>query len=252
MPIKDRDGNVYKIQGPNPVMKEQEFWDKSKLKFINFNIDDEIVKDDGKRTVIKDVINKDRPRKKEDIENLLVFSPEPKIEPKTIIKEISKPGPVVEIPEPVVEIPEPVVEIPEPVVEIKQPEKILPPKPKSEMSRTSGEQPNFYDDDQKEKIRQKKIQVYCLPVFDRNLKDDIYGDTYTVKAYGDKFTFEAVMVEEEDLFCRFWTNTKIPSSSVVYPKNHSRRWWQVQELESLDGGYMIYAAPTHANPDFTD
>jgi len=239
MPIKDRDGKVYKLQGPNPVMKEQDLWDKSKLKFINFKTEDEVVKDDGKRTVISDVINKEGPRPKEDIENVLVLSPEPKIDPKPIIQEV----PVVEV----VIKPEP-----EPVVEVKAPERILPPKPKSEMSRTSGEQPEFYNDDQKAKIRQKKIQVYCLPVFDRKVKDDIYGDTFTVKAYGDKFTFEAVMVEEEDLFCRFWTNTEIPASSVVYPRNHSRRWWQVQELELLDGGYMVYAAPTHANPDFTD
>jgi hypothetical protein len=214
MPIKDRDGNIYKIQKPNPVMKEQEFWNKSKLKLINFDFINEVVSDEGE-VVIKDVINKNGPIPKKEIENILVLKPEPIIENKPIVIE-NKPEPIIEN--------KPIVN--KPIVK--------------EIT------------DREKKIKEMKIQVYCLPVFDSEVKDDVYGDKYLVKSYGDKFTFEAIMVEEEDLFCKFWTNTKIPSSSIVYPKNQSRRWWQVQNLESMDNGYMITAAPTQANPDFTD
>lgn len=223
MPIKDRNGNIYKIQGPNPVMKEQEFWDKSKLKFINFVHQEETVSDEG-RIVIQDVVNKNEPVPKKEIENILVLKPEPIIETQPVIEEI-----------------------------VIQPEPVIAPKPTMVEKKPEPEnQPDFYDQDQLNKINKIKIQVNCLPVFDREVKDEVYGYTYTVKSYGDKFTFEAVMIEEDDLFCRFWTNKKIPSSSIVYPKNQSRRWWQVQELENFENGYLIMAVLTQANPDFTD
>lgn len=37
MAILDKDGKIYRIPSPNPMMKNQEFWDYSKLKLINFN-----------------------------------------------------------------------------------------------------------------------------------------------------------------------------------------------------------------------
>lgn len=38
MTIKNKDGSVYVIRGPNPAMKSQTVWDKTKISLINFNI----------------------------------------------------------------------------------------------------------------------------------------------------------------------------------------------------------------------
>jgi hypothetical protein len=50
MAIKDKDGNVYKLRGPNPLVKNKSDWDNSKIKLINFDhLKEEIVKDIEKK-----------------------------------------------------------------------------------------------------------------------------------------------------------------------------------------------------------
>ena len=44
MAIKDNDGNVVRLKGPNPLMKEQEFWDKKSLVLLNMKWDSIIEK----------------------------------------------------------------------------------------------------------------------------------------------------------------------------------------------------------------
>ena len=46
MGIKDKDGNVYKLRGPNPIMNKQDQWDKSKIKLINAKWEDIIFEDE--------------------------------------------------------------------------------------------------------------------------------------------------------------------------------------------------------------
>ncbi len=94
--------------------------------------------------------------------------------------------------------------------------------------------------------------IYCLPIIIREVEDNIYEEKYQVQDYGKKFSFQGIIVSDEDMFCKFWTKTKILKDSIVYPKNQSRRWWEVQEVEAIDGGYLIMSTPTQVNPDFTD
>lgn len=42
MTIYDRDGNVYRLRGPNPLMKTQQSWDPSRVEVINFEQVEEI------------------------------------------------------------------------------------------------------------------------------------------------------------------------------------------------------------------
>jgi len=67
MAIKDKDGNVYKLRGPNPLVKNKSDWDSSKIKLINFDhLKEEIVKDIEKKlnNVKKNQIEKEN-RKEE-------------------------------------------------------------------------------------------------------------------------------------------------------------------------------------------
>lgn len=46
MAIKDRDGNVYKLRGPNPLVKDMSDWNKDAVKLINhFGSKEEVVVD---------------------------------------------------------------------------------------------------------------------------------------------------------------------------------------------------------------
>jgi hypothetical protein len=57
MTIKQKDGNVYVLQGPNKLAKNQEKWDLSKLVFHNFNWDEIKIKNkEVIRKIIKDEV----------------------------------------------------------------------------------------------------------------------------------------------------------------------------------------------------
>lgn len=47
MAIKDRDGNVYKLRGPNPLMKEQSEWNSDNVKLINFGWEEDVKEDEN-------------------------------------------------------------------------------------------------------------------------------------------------------------------------------------------------------------
>jgi len=51
MVIKNRDGTVFKLKGPNPLMKSQEIWDKHSIKLINFNNKELFVEIDSKNPI---------------------------------------------------------------------------------------------------------------------------------------------------------------------------------------------------------
>lgn len=91
---------------------------------------------------------------------------------------------------------------------------------------------------------------HCLPMEIREIKDALTGKMLTANTFGNKFTFQGDIVDEEDLYCRFLTEHELPVNSVVYPRNHSRRWWQIQNTESTPKGWLNYAVPSLNNPDF--
>lgn len=203
MPILDKNGNVFKLRGPNPMLEEQDRWDNSKLKFINMNFKEEVVRD-----------KKRHPMRYEEPKKV----PEPKM---TIVQQVEA------IPE--LQLPEIMQDIvtlepePEPPVPIQEP-----------------------------RPERKTNKVLCLPVYEVQRKDDLYGGEFTEKKYGMKFSFDALIVEEEDLYVLLFTDKKIPQKSVIYPMNNSRRWWQVHEITPERKGYLVTGVPTSVNPDFTD
>lgn len=68
MVIKKKDGSIYKLQGPSPIMKNQDFWDDgSQFKLHNFN--DMPLQDIPVEEII--VHPKPAPKKKE--ETLLIY-----------------------------------------------------------------------------------------------------------------------------------------------------------------------------------
>lgn len=69
MAIFNKDGKVYILNGPNPLVKKQENWDHSKLVFHNFNWQDVKIKNSSKPNKIKSDI--------ETVKKVPISTPEP-------------------------------------------------------------------------------------------------------------------------------------------------------------------------------
>lgn len=239
MAIRDKDGKVYKLRGPNPLMNGQSLdWDKSKLKLHNFSWNSECVEDP-----ISPEAKFQREHPKVDIAEELGLKPNGDwIPPFEFVNELkaTRPVSVVE------EIPEefPVVE--EPVEEVQV------PLPKVEQLKPEEGPKEFNVSSQVARIfHERGMEFHCAPVFQVSMKDDLYGTEYKMNRYGDKFVFDGVIVEENDLELVYWCVKQMTKGSVVMPKARESRWWRVEEIEPKTGGFLVKALPSDVNPDFS-
>lgn len=139
---------------------------------------------------------------------------------------------------PKVELPS--IEIPEP----KSPEEVVVEVPKQGFS---------------EKTLKNIVKVYCLPANVIIEKDELYDEERQTIQYGDKFAFEAVVIERGDLQIRLWTMHLLDRQSIIFPSVYVKgdinfgdyRWWKVNTIEEKSGGYIITAIPSDTQPDFS-
>jgi len=92
--------------------------------------------------------------------------------------------------------------------------------------------------------------IYCLPASVQQKRDSLYDDSYVSISYGDPFSLEGVITEEDDLFIKFWTTADISMESVVFPKNNYKRWWKIVSSEPIHGGKLYVCAPSSYQPHF--
>jgi len=225
MAIKDKDGNVYKLRGVNPIMRDQADWDKKRMQLINMK--------EWKSEVINDERNPVEKFKTdfnvvEIGEELGLFEgPEPPetevIKAKDFIDDINS----VAVEEPPAPPVEPKVE--EPVVLNLD----------ARMARL---------------IRERGAEYYCAPAIGvKEYRDDLYGTSYNTVQYGDQFVFDAVVIDQSDLELQFWCVRPVTINSVIYKKHRQggERWWRVRDLEPKTGGYLVSAIVSDSNPDFS-
>ena len=198
MVIKNRDGTVFKLKGPNPLMKSQEIWDKHSIKLINFNNKELFVEIDSKNP-IKEF--------EEDIPDITKAM-------EKVVKNIEA------------------VTVEEPKVEEQIEEKVF-----------SNDFLKLYD--------KKKISFLGVETFDKLYKDDLYGDSYSKTEFSERINFHGVIIDQNDFNLSFWSMQKINLKSVVYPKNETKRWWQVQSCSPISGGFKHVCVTSTLNPDFT-
>jgi hypothetical protein len=218
MPIKNRDGTEYRLQGPNKIMKEQSFWDRNSVELLNFGEWKEVVYKDQQVTPMK-VLDEFMSRLSP---NEVTFTPPKKVEPKPEPEPFTLPPP----PPPVVK-PRPRVEL----EEIQQPVVTV---------------------DERIELRQKTYS--CLPMHLRKKVDELYGDESVEQVFGKKFSFYGVPMENNDLMFTFWTKTKLENGSIVFEGGVERNssWWQVQKSEADSGGYIVTTIVSDFNPDMSD
>lgn len=86
MAIKDNDGNVFRLKGPNPLMKEQDFWDKNSLVLLNMKFDSIVEKCTNQKTENKKTI-KPTPQPKVEIKEVEI---EPEIDNVVVIPKVEE------------------------------------------------------------------------------------------------------------------------------------------------------------------
>lgn len=219
MAIKDKDGKVYTLRGPNPLMKAQQEWDKTKIRLFNMRggRHEEVITD------LRNPVEAFNANVVDIGQDLKLKERKAKtIEPRKFIEEIR------EMPK---EEPPQVFRMPEP------PTPVLNVDPK--MARI---------------LKERGVEYYCAPAIGRKtFTDDFYGSTYDTIEYGEKFVFDAVIIDQSDLELQFWSIKPITAQSVVYRKvkQGGERWWRIVDVESKTGGWLAKAITSDSNPDFS-
>ncbi len=182
MAILNKDGSVYKLKGPNPLMLKQERWDPDKLVYYNFVWESIIIPD----------LKKNQPRSLPEPEEVKAIEPEEVISQPQLMP-LSKPVAPKSTPKPV-----------------------------------------------------STIQVHCLPGNLKIYKDTLYNEIRTTISYGEKFIFEATVVERSDLKLVLWSERMISEGSIIYPQTGHARWWKVTKSNSN----QITCMPSDEQPSF--
>jgi hypothetical protein len=110
-----------------------------------------------------------------------------------------------------------------------------------------------------ESLIPKIVRIHCLPANIITEKDNLYDEVRHRVEYGQKFAFEALVVEKEDLNIAFWTNQSLSKASIVYPSVYRKgnikygdyRWWKIESIEEKSGGYLVKAVASEIQPDFS-
>ena len=187
MVIKNKDGTIYTLRGPNPVMLNQDLWNDFEIHNMNF------IEEHSEDIFVY--------KKKSNKVNL----------GSTVTVQDSFPKEKIKIPKPQ-EIPK----IPEITVDLTTPIPVIP----KEEDETEVERPIQIS----EKLRSyRKTILCCLPSNVQENYDKLYGEKTLKYTYGNKFTFESVVISENDIEFIFWTHlNKIQKFSIFYPKNEKK------------------------------
>jgi hypothetical protein len=93
------------------------------------------------------------------------------------------------------------------------------------------------------------ISCWCLPGEHRKVVDNLYGETRGSIAWGDKFLFEATILDMSEINFQLWTQVKINPPSIIFVRPH-KRWWRVTNTEQYNDGYIMTCMPSEHRPRF--
>lgn len=217
MAIMSKDGSVYVIKSPNPLVKEQEKWDSSKLVFHNFTWD-EIRANAAPR------IKRQEAREISDLpEPLPVPPPLPKVLPK--IEEPKQETPAQQQDEKTFDLPH---------IRYKVLSHCLPAIVQKKSDSLYGES--------WERLTYGRKMVFPLIVVESN---DFSFNFWTSDPNGQitersiiyPFSYEALN-EETGSYDR-----------VPYDEY---RWWKISSKERKEGGWLFKSVPSDVQPDFSE
>lgn len=226
MTIKNKDGSVYKIRGPNPIMKEQDIWNDFTLHNMNFD-----------HETLQNQIYPTKKTKKIDLGSV------------TTVKDTKVSTPLPTVPQPP---PKAMAEEDIKIVhnnDFELPDFDTPdPTPVPEKIDEDVLKPNTVND--KLKHYPKDI-MYCLLAEVKEKIDPLYQEKQIKISYVRNFLFENIIITESDMNLVFWSHLDfITKSSIVYPRNNSRRWWKIDKIKQAPDGMFFSCVPTEVTPKF--
>jgi hypothetical protein len=213
MTIRKKDGNIYVLEGPNPIVKTQVVWDPSGLVFHNFSWDE---------VTFSQVSTTARKKADETPEVFIPTTTSAPIEPvESIKKEID-------------EVPSENREFDLPYIKYKVLCYCLPAKTKVHNDKLYGEswQRVTYD---------KKFIFPCVVI----QSSDISFEFWT--------SDPRRQIEEKSIIYPFSYevhNTATDSYDKVPYDEY--RWWKVSGREEKEGGWLLSCVPSEAQPDFSE
>lgn len=219
MALYNKDGSVYRLSSPNPVMKQQSLWND----FVVHNMtwkheiseDKRVISPLPPKSFVQDSFLGALKTAKDEIK---VVEMQSFVEPKVVeMQPIEQNEPIKE--------------------EINVIEKHI------------SEEIVHSDSIRHEEI--EKIFVYCLPAQIRERRDSLYNESYKTIKYENPTSFEAVVISQDDFLFKIWTDfDKIGVGSVLYPKTQYKRWWRVQEKIQKNNGWILTSLPSDFQPSF--
>lgn len=222
MALKNKDGSVYRLAGPNPAMKSQSTWSNFKLHNMKWSTD--------RYSHLAGTSLPEAEAPQEDAEPIL---PSPLTQPE-FIRELEQ----------------------------TKPERIrivVPPTTKRQQEEPSDEEPSATRSPEVHKDISRedegspeiaKVFIHCLPASTTMKTDSLYGDVYKSVKYGEQYSFEGVVISENDVGMEFWTDAQVSMDSIVYPKVNSKRWWRVWKKEPKAMGVLYQCIPSDRQPSF--
>lgn len=217
MPIFNKDGKVYVLEGPNPLVEKQVRWDPSKLLFHNFKWDETL----GSKTNTQTKATKpDLPQAESSSkETFIAHIPE--------IKEQKQEDPVMTSEEP--------KEFDLPHIKHKVLSYCLPAKVENKTDKFYGE--SWMRVSYGQKIIFPSVMVEATDLMIQFWSSDPNGKV-TEKSVIYPFAYEIYNKETESY-------DRVPYDEY--------RWWKISERKKVEeGGWLFTAVPSDIHPDFSD
>jgi hypothetical protein len=94
-----------------------------------------------------------------------------------------------------------------------------------------------------------KLIAWCMPASIREEVNPLYGEIKRSIVYGDKFSFEIIVINRNIVSAEFWTNIVIEKNSIIYLWDQ-REWWRVTKTTPHNEGNMLTCYPSDHHPSF--
>jgi len=229
MVIKNKDGSIYKLSKPNPIVMTQKRIDKNIIVHNINNCETEFEKAIEKQTPKTNIIEENKKTK--------IITQIPKIFENKIEK----------------------------VNEIEEKETIQ--EPPIEEKITIYEQAEEQPSEERNKSLDKQIIFHALPTQIVDVEYEGYGESYSTEEYSEKIQFAGVIINHDSLILSFWTRQELNKNSIVFPYKQKifnelkdkfetknlryNEWWKVVETEEKTGGFIYSCIHSDLQPSFS-
>jgi len=111
-----------------------------------------------------------------------------------------------------------------------------------------------YSEETQQFLDEQKITIWCSPPVITEHIDHLYGENQRTVSYTTKFSFEGIILNQNDLELNLWSPVRLTKNSIVFPRDvrtRKSRWWQIVEITERDG-YCARCIPSLHSLNFSD